>query len=46
MSERQKNKIMALYYIYVNAGIKISDNLRKAVDKIESEKAARLIARA
>lgn len=46
MSERQKNKIMATYYIMVNSGARISDSLRKAVEKIENEKAARLIAKA
>lgn len=46
MSERQKNRIMALYLIYVNAGMRISDSLRKAVQDIEKEKAARIISRA
>jgi len=46
MSERQKNKIMALYYIYVNAGMRISDSLKKAVESIEQEQAARIISRA
>lgn len=46
MSERQKNKIMALYHIYVNAGMKVSDGLKKAVESIEQEQAARIISRA
>ena len=44
MSERQKNRIMAMYYILVNSGARISDSMRKAVDKIENEKTARMIA--
>lgn len=44
MSERQKNRIMALYLIYVNAGVKISDNLKKIVQNIEREKAAAYVA--
>ena len=44
MSERQKNRIMALYLIYINAGVKVSDSLRKAVQKIENEKAAAYVA--
>ena len=44
MSERQKNKIMALYYIYVNAGMRISDSLKKAVESIEQERAAAYVA--
>lgn len=44
MSERQKNRIMALYLIYVNAGVKVSDSLEKAHEKIEKEQNARIIA--
>ena len=44
MSEKQKNRIMALYLIYVNAGVKISDTLKKAVQNIEKEKAAAYVA--
>ena len=44
MSERLKNKILALYLIYSNAGVKISDDLKKAVQNIEKEKAAAYVA--
>ena len=44
MSERQKNRIMALYLIYVNAGVKVSDSLKKAHEKIEREQTARIVA--
>lgn len=44
MSERQKNRIMALYLIYVNAGVKVSDSLKKAVEKIKDERAAAYVA--
>lgn len=46
MSERQKNKILAVYLILVNAGVNVSDSLKKAVEDIEKEKAARMVARA
>ena len=35
---------MALYLIYVNAGVKISDNLKRIVQNIEREKAAAYVA--
>ena len=44
MSERQKNRIMALYLIYTTAGMRISDSLKKAVEKIENERAAAYVA--
>lgn len=44
MSERQKNRIMALYLIYTTAGMRISDSLRKAVENIEKERAAAYVA--
>lgn len=43
MSERQKNKILAVYLILVNAGVNVSDSLKKAVEDIEKEKAARAV---
>ena len=46
MSERQKYKLLAVYLILVNAGLNVSDSLRKAVQDIEKEKAARMISRA
>lgn len=45
-TERQKNKILAVYLILVNAGINVSDSLKKAVQDIEKERAARIISRA
>ena len=44
MSERQKNKILAVYLILTTAGYKVSDGLKKAVEDIEREKAATYIA--
>jgi len=44
MSERQKNKIMALYYILVNSGAKITDSMKAAVDRIETERIAKKVA--
>ena len=44
MSERQKNKILAVYLILVNAGVNVSDSLKKAVQDIEKERIARQIA--
>ena len=45
MSERQKNKLLAVYLILTNAGISVSDGLRKAIEKIENERAAAIVAR-
>lgn len=44
MSERQKNKILAVYLILTTAGVKVSDSLKKAVQDIEKEKAAAYVA--
>lgn len=44
MSERQKNKLLALYLIYSNAGMRVSDSLKKIVQNIEREKAAAYVA--
>ena len=46
MSEKQKNKLLAVYLILTTAGVKVSDGLKKAVENIEAEKMARRIARA
>lgn len=45
MSERQKNKLLAVYLIYVTAGMRISDSLKRAVERIENERAAAIVAR-
>lgn len=45
MSERQKDKILAVYLILINAGINVSDGLKKAVADIEKERAAVVVAR-
>ena len=37
MSERQKNKLLAVYLIYVTAGMRISDSLKRAVERIENK---------
>ena len=44
MSERQKNKLLAVYLILTTAGYAVSDSLKKAVADIEKEKAATYIA--
>ena len=44
MSERQKNKILAVYLILVNAGVKVSDSMKKAVEGIERERISRKVA--
>lgn len=44
MSERQKNKILAVYLILVNAGVNVSDSLKKAVQDIERERISRKVA--
>lgn len=44
MSEKQKNKILAVYLILTTAGYKVSDSLKKAVQDIEKEKAAAYVA--
>lgn len=46
MSERQKLRLLAVNLILLNAGVKISDNMKKAVENIEKERQARQIARA
>lgn len=46
MSERQKNKLLAVYLILVNAGVKVSEGMTKAVEKIELERMAEKVARA
>lgn len=45
MSERQKNRLLAVYLIYVNAEMRISDSLKRAVADIEKERAAAIVAR-
>ena len=45
MSERTKQKILAVYLILTTAGIQVSDGLKKAVESIEQEQDARIIAR-
>lgn len=44
MSEKQKNKILAVYLILTTAGYAVSDGLKKAVQDIEKEKAAAYVA--
>lgn len=45
MSERQKDKILAVYLILVNAGMKVSAGLTEKVRQIEKERAAVVVAR-
>ena len=44
MSERQKNKLLAVYLILTTAGANVSDGLKKAVEKIKNERAAAYVA--
>lgn len=46
MSERQKNRLLAVYLILVNAGVQVSDSMKKAVEKIENERMAERVAKA
>ena len=46
MSERQKSRLLAVYLILVNAGVQVSDSMKKAVAKIESERMAERVAKA
>ena len=46
MSERQKNKLLAVYFILVNAGVQVSESMKKAVEKIENERMAERVAKA
>lgn len=46
MSERQKNRLLAVYLILVNAGAQVSDSMKKAVEKIENERMAERVAKA
>lgn len=44
MSERQKNRLLAVYLILTTAGYQVSDNMRRIVENIEREKAAAYVA--
>ena len=44
MSERQKLRLLAVNLILINAGVKISDNMKKVVENIEKERQAQQIA--
>ena len=46
MSERQKNVVLAKFYILTNAGMKVSEGMKKAVEKIERERIAVIVAKA
>ena len=46
MSEKQKNKLLAVYLILTTAGVHVSDSLKRVVADIEKEKDARIISRA
>lgn len=46
MSERQKNRLLAVYLILVNAGLQVSDSMKKAVENIERERLAERVAKA
>lgn len=44
MSERQKNKLLAVYLILTAAGYQVSDGMKRIVENIEREKAAAYVA--
>ena len=44
MSKTQKERILAMYYILVNSGARISDKLQQTVDRINNERAAAYVA--
>ena len=44
MSERQKNKLLAVYLILTTAGVQVSDGLKQAVEDIKNERAAAYVA--
>lgn len=46
MSERTKDVILAKYIILKNAGARISESMRKAVEAIERERMAVKVAKA
>lgn len=46
MSERQKTRLLAVYLILVNAGVQVSNGMKKAVEKIENERMAERVAKA
>lgn len=43
-TERQKNKILAVYLILTAAGYQVSEGMKKVVENIEREKAAAYVA--
>ena len=43
-TERQKNKILAVYLILTAAGYQVSDNMKRIVENIEKEKTAAYVA--
>lgn len=45
MSERAKNVLLAKYRILINCGAKISESMKKAVEKIEMERLAIKVAK-
>lgn len=45
MSERQKNKLLAVYLIMVNAGLSVSAGMLEKIRQIEKERAAAIVAR-
>ena len=45
MSERTKNRILAVYLIWKTAGLQVSDSMEKTVADIERERTARAVAR-
>ena len=44
MSKAKETRLLATYYILVNAGARISDSMKAAVDKIQKKQAAAYIA--
>ena len=44
MSKSREVKLLATYYILVNAGMKISDSMKAAVERIQNKQAAAYVA--
>lgn len=46
MSKSKQDRILAMYYIMVNCGAKVSDSFRKLVESIQNQRMAERVARA
>lgn len=44
MSKAKETRLLATYYILVNAGARISDSMKAAVERIQNKQAAAYVA--